>query len=65
MLFEQPKTTEELWKRLDKKLRELPKDARDAFLLDLMKFSIDWQFQYMAYEQVGEESKESNPPRRL
>lgn len=51
MIAEVPKNTSELFEKLKEKTEKLPQADRNAFTLDLMKFCIDWQFNYLAYQQ--------------
>jgi len=54
MLVAIPTSTTALFEELDESVKKLPKEDRNAFVLDLMKFAIDWQFSYLAFQQAQE-----------
>ena len=52
MLMKLPNTTEDLLKDLDDGIKKLPQRDRNMFVLDLVKFCIDWQFAYLAMKDA-------------
>lgn len=52
MIVKLPETTKELWEQLEESVTKLPQKDRNSFVLDLIKFSIDWQFAYLAFKDA-------------
>jgi hypothetical protein len=51
MILKMPATTSELFNDLAKAVETMPQGDRNIFVLDLMKFCVDWQFAYLAIKE--------------
>lgn len=56
MIVTLPSTTKELFEQLEESLSKLPQKDRNTFVLDLMKFCIDWQFAYLAFKDATKDA---------
>ena len=52
MILKLPSSTSDLFNELDAALQKLPQRDRNMFVLDLMKFCVDWQFGYLAMKDA-------------
>ena len=52
MIVKIPPTTALLFEELEQSISKLPQRERNAFVLDLMKFVVDWQFALLAMKDA-------------
>ena len=52
MIVKIPPTTALLFEEIEKAVSKLPQRERNAFVLDLMKFVVDWQFALLAMKDA-------------
>lgn len=51
MIFQFPQTTKQLSEDLEAAINKMPQKDRNIFVQDLIKFCIDWQFNYLAFKE--------------
>lgn len=55
MILQFPSNTKELFEKLDEAIQKMPQSERNMFVLDLIKFSVDWQFAYLAMKAAQDD----------
>lgn len=50
MIYKLPPTTDQLLEDLKNALDDMGQEDKNAFIIDLIKFCLDWQFALMAFK---------------
>lgn len=51
MIYQFPQTTKDLAEQIQVAIDKMPAKDKNLFIQDLIKFCLDWQFNYLAFRE--------------